>query len=269
MALDFMAPSAPAIKHGIGEVMRRIKAAPEATAQQDWDWLSEELDERLCGACGAALQRWETLNRQVLCTPCDMRLHPQAETADERDDRTQRERLGRCGVPPAYQSCTAATWKGKMPAQFAEFTNAPSGFWYIHGNPGRGKTHLAVAALDRLQVARGGRIFSRFCDTKETLAAARLAALAHDQGQKMDSVIRPMRDCEVLSLDDLGAERGTEFEDSVIAEVLRFRHMQQKATIVTSNLPPDELRRLMPAVASRITTGLETHLAGGDRRAAR
>lgn len=267
--MQHLTPTAPEPKHGLGAVMRRVKAAPNATAKDDAAWLSEELVGHPCPHCGEPLERWEVLNRQAYCTPCDQQLHPSVQTPEQVAESALVVRLLSCGVPPVYTSYLASSWRGAMPPEFARYMNEPKGFWYIYGDTGRGKTHLAVAAVDRLTVF--GSRWVLFRDVPEALAEAKRLVGYADRSAgaaALEQSMRLMRDCQVLVFDDLGAERGTDYEQSVIGEVLRYRHMQEKATIITTNLAPDALRAIEPRIASRVTTQLVTHLGGRDRRAA-
>lgn len=272
MHLSILKPRTDAIlgrAHGLRFAMRRAVEAPDASASQDWAWLSEEIDGAKCAHCEQPLCRWELMSRMTRCDVCEQRLTgaPQ-RSEDEQREAARQQRLDGCGVPPAYQLYSQGSWKGEMPPQFATFTNHPAGFWYIYGDTGRGKTHLAIAAIERIQMTAFQVSWTVFRDVPEVLAAMK-RHLMLDQGAAAERDARPLRDSQLLILDDLGAERGTDFDASVIAEVLRYRHAQAKATIVTSNLTPDQLREIDAKLASRITTGLVTYLVGRDRRSMR
>ena len=119
----------------------------------------------------------------------------------------------------------------------------------------------------------------------KTWAAVALARTAHDRGDevlfrpsvKLLDDLRPdgphdayQRACTVdlLVLDDLGAERRTDWTADRISAVLVSRYDDCLPTIVTSNLAPERLEETVGArIWSRLWDGaLRVKVAGSDRR---
>lgn len=104
---------------------------------------------------------------------------------------------------------------------------------YLFGPPGLGKTHLAVAALlDRLASRRTGRYLS----THDLLIRARES---YDDGNRpLSRVLDDCSEVDTLVIDDLGAEKATQFASSSVFLPLvdRAYSRQRPQLIVTSNL---------------------------------
>jgi DNA replication protein DnaC len=85
----------------------------------------------------------------------------------------------------------------------------------------------------------------------EADAIARAAARDHDQ---LDALRKAAESVSLLALDDLfrGYSKSGGLAESVIEELLCHRHGREMATIITSNLTPEQLsKRLSPRVVDR------------------
>ena len=79
--------------------------------------------------------------------------------------------------------------------------------------------------------------------------------------------MKTYRTCPFLILDDLGAEKFTEWVAEAVYDLIDHRYAWMKPTIITSNLDPVRLSELFGArLASRISSGRVVHLTGRDRR---
>ena len=64
---------------------------------------------------------------------------------------------------------------------------------------------------------------------------------------------RKYMDCDLLIIDDLGTEMSTHFTASALYQIVNGRLMNNRATIISTNLTPDSLeQRYSPQIASRI-----------------
>jgi DNA replication protein DnaC len=100
------------------------------------------------------------------------------------------------------------------------------------GPSGVGKTHLAVGVLKGV-IRRGARGY--FFETRELLRLVRETYNRSVDETEMD-VLRPVLDADVLVLDDLGAERTSEWVKETLGLVINTRYNAKRATLVTSNL---------------------------------
>lgn len=104
------------------------------------------------------------------------------------------------------------------------------------GEPGTGKTHLAVAALRRL-ITRGFE--GVFWDYQNLLDRIR-SGYDHTSGATDREAYRSALDAEVLLLDDLGAHRVTDWVEDTVTSLITYRCNHKKPLIATTNLPdPD------------------------------
>jgi DNA replication protein DnaC len=100
------------------------------------------------------------------------------------------------------------------------------------GDPGTGKTHLAVAVMKRL-IARGFECV--FFDYQNLLERIRSS---YDQasGAAQREAYQNALDCEVLVLDDLGAHRVSDWVEDTVTSLITHRYNNNKPLITTTNL---------------------------------
>jgi DNA replication protein DnaC len=103
---------------------------------------------------------------------------------------------------------------------------------FFQGPPGVGKTHLAVAVLRQVIRTRGAR--GIFYDTRDLLKVIRSTYDPVNRTQEMD-VLRPVMEADLLVLDDLGAEKTSEWVDETLNLIVNSRYSEKRTTIFTSN----------------------------------
>lgn len=116
---------------------------------------------------------------------------------------------------------------------------------FMAGDPGNGKTHLAIAALNAF--GRG-----RFWKVPDFLDW--LKHWAFDEGYELDVLLKAYREQDfLLVLDDLGVENQTDWAHEQLYRVLDARYERKLPTIVTTN---QSLRKIDGRIASRYASGL-------------
>lgn len=105
------------------------------------------------------------------------------------------------------------------------------------GDPGTGKTHLAVATLKTL-VNRGHEVV--FWDYQNLLERIR-ASYDPASGAAHREAYQEALECEVLLLDDLGAHRVTEWVEDTVTSIITYRCNHRKPMIATTNLADNEM----------------------------
>jgi DNA replication protein DnaC len=143
---------------------------------------------------------------------------------------------------------------------------------FLLGPPGVGKTHLCVAAV-RQAVART-HAHALFYDTRELLRVIRQTydPIVHATESE---VLRPVLAADLLVLDDLGAEKTSEWVEETLNLIVNHRYSERRITLFTSNYDdkpdhtdPDSLIfRIGVRMRSRLHEMCDfLHLDGADFR---
>lgn len=151
---------------------------------------------------------------------------------------------------------------------------------FLHGAAGRGKTHIAVALI-RARVASKyqvridasdsearcidtGMMFVSLLDLLlEIKACFREGSEISEEG-----IITKYSSIPFLTLDDLGAEKSSEWVIQTLNTIIDRRYRDLKKTVITSNLTLDEIAtKIGDRIASRIIGMCKIiELKGKDRR---
>ncbi|MEQ1949601.1 MAG: ATP-binding protein [Bryobacteraceae bacterium] len=105
------------------------------------------------------------------------------------------------------------------------------------GEPGTGKTHLAVSAMKSLLERGHECVFWDYQNLLERIRSSYDAA----SGAADREAYRSALDAEVLVLDDLGAHRVTEWVEDTVTAIITYRCNNQKPLIATTNLPDPDI----------------------------
>lgn len=100
------------------------------------------------------------------------------------------------------------------------------------GTCGVGKTHLAVALLKQVIVEKGDS--GLFYDFRDLLREIQASWNSVSQASELD-VLRPVLEANLLVLDELGANKPTEWVRDTMAHIINWRYNDKKLTIFTSN----------------------------------
>lgn len=165
------------------------------------------------------------------------------------------------GVPTRYLDASLSQVSPAVRNQFS-----PSESVFITGTAGTGKTFLAAAIL-RAGLDVPTRRTVRMVGVPELLLKIQ-ASFGERATKTSDEILDAYSDASTLVLDDLGAERTTEWALQTLYVLINRRWESEKQTIITSNLSLDELTsRLSDRIASRIAGMCRViALSGRDRR---
>jgi DNA replication protein DnaC len=163
-------------------------------------------------------------------------------------ERVGQTRLGDANIPKRYQHCTLdnfLAYNESLERAVAQARRLADAFpaagvgLFLEGQPGVGKTHLAVAVLRRIIESTAAR--GLFYDTRELL---RLIRSTYDPSIRTTEVevLRPVLTADLLVLDDLGAEKTSEWVDETMNLIVNTRYSERRLTLFTSNYPdiPDD-----------------------------
>ncbi len=179
------------------------------------------------------------------------------------------------GAMPGF----VATWRWVN--AWPDAGDLPTRGLLLHGGVGRGKTHLLVAALRHLVFQHGVRV--KFVEFTHLLASLRQG---FEEGRGQSSTLQALGDIDLLAIDELGKGRSTDWELTVIDQLVSRRYNGLKPLVATTNFAPAPgtgvrtsnlanesasqslVDRVGERVYSRIREMCELHeTGGGDYRA--
>ena len=151
-------------------------------------------------------------------------------------------------IPPRYQECLFENFatlrenpklgKAKtMASRFVEDYPLVDCGLLILGPCGVGKTHLAVSIIRALMLRHG--TWCVFYDFRELLKQIQGSFNREVQTTEWQ-ILEPVLQANVLLLDDLGAERPTDWVRDTFAYIINHRYNQKRTTIITSNFQDGE-----------------------------
>lgn len=103
----------------------------------------------------------------------------------------------------------------------------------LYGAVGRGKTHLLVSLLRILIFDQG--VTARFMEFSRLLG---ILKEAYDKGQSDRSVMNELVSVPLLAIDELGKGRLSDWELTVVDELVSRRYNAMAPTLGTTNYPP-------------------------------
>lgn len=149
--------------------------------------------------------------------------------------------LAEARIPKRYEHCDLDSYlpndesqkKAKIYVQrfLDKYPGIDVGLLFL-GTCGVGKTHLAVSLLKHVIQDKGDS--GIFYDFRDLLREIQCSWNSVSQTSELE-VLRPVLEAKVLVLDELGANKPTEWVRDTIAYIINCRYNDQKLTVFTSN----------------------------------
>jgi DNA replication protein DnaC len=150
--------------------------------------------------------------------------------------------LAEARIPKRYEHCDLDSYlptnhesqkKAKIYVQrfLEKYPQIDVGLLFL-GTCGVGKTHLAVALLKHVITERGDN--GLFYDFRDLLREIQASWNSVSQTSELE-VLRPVLESKVLVLDELGANKPTDWVRETIAHIINCRYNDKRLTIFTSN----------------------------------
>lgn len=189
------------------------------------------------------------------CPACqaEFKLREEAAQVEEKERRRVelwQKRLGHSGIPERFHDRTLASFKAANGPQqmaltfakeyadgFAEALKSGRGAIFI-GKPGTGKTHLACGI--GLQVMEQNRARVLFRTVQRAIRSIKDTWVKGSEVSESEA-IADLVEPELLILDEVGIQFGSDFERNTLFDVLNERYERRRPTIFLSNLTVEEV----------------------------
>jgi DNA replication protein DnaC len=189
------------------------------------------------------------------CPECSREDGEREKAAQEAEARKARRlawesKIGAAGIPERFQSRTLDVFEAETPDQqralefareyAADFARAlKTGRCALFvGKPGTGKTHLAVGIGLRIMGAENRTVL--FTTVMRAIRRVK-DSWAKESRETESQAIAALTYPDLLILDEVGVQFGSDFERNIMFDVLNERYEKRRPTILLSNLSKDEL----------------------------
>jgi DNA replication protein DnaC len=171
--------------------------------------------------------------------------------ADQRRERllAWQTKIGNSGIPDRFHERTLDNFEAKSDEQKFALSFARSyaeGFDDVLrtgrsamfvGKPGTGKTHLAAGIGLRVMAAGRTVLFTTVMRAIRRVKDTWNRDSRETEGQAISAMVFP----DLLILDEVGVQFGSDFERNMLFDVLNERYERRKPVLLLSNLPVEEV----------------------------
>jgi len=226
-----------------------------------------------CPTCQGtgSLSKWVVVDNPPWpkSTPVPYYAGPCPDCNGERDPgEAMGRRLRASGLEAVWRdSYTFETWVvARQPAmagvvrQVRAWADHPAGTLVLAGGPGRGKTHLAIAAAI---VTIGNGLLVRFIESAVLLDKLRKAISNNTYAAVYEQYVE---EPNVLVLDDLKAEHQTDYGSATLDELIAWRLLHERPMLITTNVGPADVSERMRSRFSDATRVSLLKCEGVDMR---
>ena len=176
-------------------------------------------------------------------------------------------------IPARYSHCSFLNFKSdnntslqrglEVAKDFVNMYPANRDGLLFMGGCGVGKTHLAVGIIEEIIATKGASCL--FIDFRSLLEEIKETFQTSSEGPSEMDILGPVLETDVIILDDLGAEKTSEWVLDRLGFIINHRYNHQKTMKITTNFldPKNEksnLERATETLESRIGVRLRSRL---------
>lgn len=237
----------------VNVINKVAKVARQSMVIGENDYYNEE-NILICGECGHARQKKIILSggsQEIIPSecPCWKKKNELKEKELELKKAQRKKKIAidnlkkNSLIDEKFQKCTfdnyTVTEENKLPYRigkryadiFPELFKKNQGLLF-YGTVGNGKTHLASCIANQLM------------DNMFSVYAISLVKIVNNSlwFSKQEVFLNKIQSCDLLIVDDLGAERTTDYGLEIVYNIIDTRYRCSKPMIVTTNLSLNELQ---------------------------
>ena len=167
---------------------------------------------------------------------------------------------------PSVEDMDAFTTLAEIKNDIENFVKNGRTLYLWSYNYGNGKTEwLTKLMKSYMATICVGNEFSDRC-WFEFIPTFLLTAKNFEDRETANEHISALMKRELCILDDIGAVRTSEYDISVLTNIINTRYAKSLSTLYSSNLHPDELYKINSRIADRACTDIVIELKGDGRR---
>jgi DNA replication protein DnaC len=153
--------------------------------------------------------------------------------------------ISRAAIPPRFAERTLEGYRATLDSQkkalavasayaerFEDVMERGSSLMFV-GKPGTGKTHLACGIANKIMKGSHTALYVTVPDMIRSIRST----WRKDSPQSEEKVLEAFAAIDLLILDEVGVQHGTESEQVTLFEVINRRYERMRPMIVISNLP--------------------------------
>jgi DNA replication protein DnaC len=211
-----------------------------------------------------------------ICAECEKEIEEKEKRREkiilaEEEKNKRKEEFNKIykGIPRIYQGVKYEDISNHK--VITDFTETGSGFLFIHGTCGCGKTHAMCSIKKNMNIKN---MFCILFFASEIFLTIRKSFSEKEESE--ESIIRkcspkiqdPFNYIDHFAIfDDIGAQKISDYVIEVWYNIINDRYMNGYKTIFTSNLSLKEISLTMSdRIASRLASGIVYEMQGNDRR---
>jgi DNA replication protein DnaC len=212
--------------------------------------------EASCPEHGAYVSRNLIRNVWSRCPACEAANAEQRRLAEEKEaaeraERAHRAQIAESRIPARFIGRTFDNFQAETPEQraalsicrdfaenFAEHSRKGASL-ILSGKPGTGKSHLTAAML-QAHLTKG----VRYITCMDMIRAVR-ETWRRDSERSETEVLRYLEQLDLLAIDEVGMQYGTDGEQTILFDVLDRRYREVKPTILITNQDKDGFKQFL------------------------